>query len=73
MKTVSSPLRALSNELVSLVEDQLTQNEVSCDEELRNYFAACGLTEGQAIEALTYRDLYLIHSYANGETPIRNS
>jgi hypothetical protein len=69
MRTISSPLRALSNELLSLVDDQPSNNEVSSDEELHNYFAACGLTEGQAIEAMTYRDLYLIHAYANGETP----
>ena len=72
MRTTESPLRALSNELMCLVEDQLSNNEVSSDEELCNYLTACGLTEGQAIEAMTYRDLYLIHSYANGETPIRN-
>lgn len=72
MRTTASPLRALSNELVCLVEDQLSNNEVSSEEELRNYFTACGLTGDQAIEALTYRDLYLIHSYANGETPIRD-
>jgi hypothetical protein len=72
MRTTESLLRALSNELVCLVEDQLANNEASSDEELRNYFTACGLTDGQAIEALTYRDLYLIHSYANGDTPIRS-
>jgi hypothetical protein len=72
MRTTESPLRALSNELVCLIEDQLSNNEASSDEELRNYFTACGLTDGQAMEALTYRDVYLIHSYANGETPIRS-
>lgn len=72
MRTASNCLAALSNELICLVEDQLSNNEVSSDTELCNYFCACGLTDGQAIEALTYRDLYLIHSYANGETPLRN-
>ncbi len=64
-------LITLPESLLSLVEDQLTNNEVSSDDELRNHFIANGLTEVQAQQALAYRDRYLINFYRAGFTPIR--
>lgn len=63
-------LASLSASLLRLVEDQLSNNEVSPDEELLDHFVSNGLTEAQARQALTYRDLYPMHIYLEGFTPI---
>jgi len=63
-------LAALPASLLGLVEDQLSNNEVCSDEELFDHFFSNGLTEAQARQALTYRDLYLMHIYREGFTPI---
>ena len=57
-------------ELLRFVEDQLANNEVSDDDELREHFIANGLSEEQAWQALTYRALYLQHIFLEGFTPI---
>jgi len=63
-------LSSLPSELLRFVEDQLANNEVSDDDELREHFIANGLSEDQAWQALTYRALYLRHVFLEGFTPI---
>jgi len=63
-------LASLPTSLRRLVEDQLSNNEVSSDEELLDHFISDGLTEEQARQALTYRDQYLANLYLDGFTPI---
>lgn len=65
-------LAALPGPLLSFIEDQLSNNEVSSDEELLDHFIANGLTRDQAQQALTYRQRYLINIYHIGFSPIRN-
>lgn len=64
-------LSSLSASVLGFVEDQLSNNDVSSDDELLEHFVANGLTEAQARQALTYRDLYLGRIYLEGFTPIR--
>ncbi|MBS7560139.1 hypothetical protein KHO49_17510 [Pseudomonas sp. RC4D1] len=54
------------------VEDQLSNNEASSDEELIQSFIAEGLSEEQAKSALTYRLRYLSNIYRHDRTPIRS-
>ncbi len=63
-------LSSITIAMLRLVEDQLSNNEVSSDQELLDYFVACGLTEVQARQALSYRSLYTRHIYLDGFTPI---
>jgi len=63
-------LASLPASSLRLVEDQLSNNEVSSDEELLDHFISDGLTEEQARQALTYRDQYLANLYLDGFTPI---
>lgn len=63
-------LASLPMSLLRLVEDQLSNNEVSSDEELLNYFISNGLTEVQSRQALTYRNQYLTNIYLDGFSPI---
>ncbi|HCE6397594.1 hypothetical protein OGV25_21170 [Pseudomonas sp. P1B16] len=63
-------LAALPPSLLSCVEGQLSNDEVSSDEEMLEHFISNGLTEEQARQALTYRDLYLNNLYLDGFTPI---
>lgn len=63
-------LASLPASLLRLVEDQLSNNEVSSDEELLDHFISDGLTEEQARQALTYRNQYLANLYLDGFTPI---
>lgn len=63
-------LTSLPEPELRLVEDQLSNNEVSSDEELLHHFVGSGLTEEQARQALTYRDQYLANLYLDGFTPI---
>jgi hypothetical protein len=67
---MDSILASLSVSSLHLVEDQLSNNEVSSDEELLDYFISNGLTEVQARQALTYRNRYLTNIYLDGFTPI---
>ncbi len=62
-------LAALSPSLLALVEGSLSNDEVSSDEEMLEYFISNGLTEEQARQALTYRDQYLNNIYLDGFTP----
>lgn len=63
-------LAALPPSLLSFVEVQLSNDEVSSDEEMLEHFISNGLTEQQARQALTYRGLYLNNLYLDGFTPI---
>jgi hypothetical protein len=64
-------LATLPASLLRFVEDQLSNNEVSSDDELLDHFITNGLTEAQARQALTYRDQYVGNIYLDGFTPIR--
>nr|WP_255692673.1 hypothetical protein [Luteimonas sp. XNQY3] len=55
-----------------LVEDCLSNDEDSTDEELLDYFVSNGLCDAQARQALSYREQYLLNIYLNDFTPIRN-
>ncbi|MFO6204308.1 hypothetical protein ACLBVK_34955, partial [Pseudomonas aeruginosa] len=59
-------LAALPPSLLKLVEGSLSNDEVSSDEEMQEYFISNGLTEEQAQQALTYRDQYLNNIYLDG-------
>ena len=63
-------LAALPPLLLKLVEGSLSNDEVSSDEEMLEYFISNGLTDEQARQALTYRDQYLNNIYLEGFTPI---
>ena len=63
-------LASLSEPLLRLVEDQLSNNEVSSDEELLDHFVSSGLTKAQAWQALVYRSRYLCNIYREGFTQI---
>ena len=67
---MDSILAALPPSLLKLVEGSLSNDEVSSDEEMLEYFISNGLTEEQARQALTYRDQYLANLYLDGFTPI---
>lgn len=67
MDTILATLQA---DLLRLVEDQLSNNEVSTEEELLDHFVTSGLTEAQAWQALIYRTLYLRYTFLEGYTPI---
>lgn len=64
-------LASLPDSLLRLIEDQLSNNELSSHEELLEHFIGSGITEAQARRALTYRDQYLANIYLDGFTPIR--
>jgi hypothetical protein len=64
-------LSALPAALLRMVEDQLSNNDVSSDRELFQHFVENGLTETQARQALTFRSDYLANVYLKGFTPIR--
>lgn len=68
---MDSTLAALPASLLRFVEDQLSNNDASSDDELLDHFVANGLSEVQARQALTYRDRYLGRIYLDGFTPIR--
>lgn len=65
-------LASLPEVLLTLVEDQLSNNESADDEELRNYFIQCGLTADQAARAVQYRSAYAYDIYWGRNTPIRS-
>ncbi|MCC8445505.1 hypothetical protein [Xanthomonas translucens] len=66
-------LAMLPRSLLAFVEEQLSNDEVSSNEEMLEYFINNGLTEEQARQALTYRDQYLSNIYLDGFTPITAS
>ncbi|MGO1069596.1 hypothetical protein [Lysobacter sp. CA199] len=65
-------LASLPEVLLTLVEDQLSNNESAGDFELRDYFIECGLTAEQALRAVQYRSAYANDIYWGSNTPIRS-
>lgn len=66
-------LSSVPESLLRFIEDQLSNNEASSDEELLDLLTGNGLTEEQARQALTYRSQYLTYIYLDGFTPIRKA
>lgn len=64
-------LATLPPALLKLVEGSLSNDEASSDEEMQENFIRNGLTQPQAEQALTYRNLYLNNIYLGDQTPIR--
>ncbi|MAM55741.1 MAG: hypothetical protein CMN25_00175 [Salinicola sp.] len=62
---------ALTETQLHTIEDLLSNDENSSDEELVTFFISEGIPEGSARQALTYRDRYLTTIYLNGHAPIR--
>ena len=70
MPKIDPILADLTVHQLAYVEDQLSNNEVSPDEEILAGFIEAGLTEPQARHALTYRERYARNMYYSGCTPI---
>lgn len=66
-------LSSLAEDLLAFVEDQLSNNDVASDDELKAHFVARGLTDVQATRAIRYRSLYLQNIFLQGHTPIRKN
>jgi hypothetical protein len=64
-------LTALPERLIQLVEDTLSNDEISTDAELVQYLAHNGLSRENALHALRYREIYLSNLWVAGCTPIR--
>jgi hypothetical protein len=63
-------LATLTPTQLAWVEDQLSNNDACGDDELRDYFIQEGLTEPQALRALSYRSAYAFNIFREGHTPI---
>ncbi|WLI07583.1 hypothetical protein PSH66_04430 [Pseudomonas sp. FP597] len=61
---------AIGEHILLTVEDQLTNNEVSDDDEMHEHFIEIGLTEAQADAALQLRPLYRLNLYMIGQSPL---
>lgn len=61
----------LSEAQLYTIEDVLSNDESSSDEELFEFFIEEGIPVAPARAALTYRDRYLANIYLDGHTPIR--
>ncbi|WP_353980915.1 hypothetical protein [Salinicola endophyticus] len=61
----------LSEQQLFNIEDVLSNDEVSSDEELVDYFIEEGIPADAAKEAVAYRDRYLLNIYKAGHGPIR--
>jgi len=62
----------LSSDQVTWVEDQLSNDEMSSDEELLDYFVSNGLSIPQARDLVTHRQDYLLNIYRIGEGPLHD-
>jgi hypothetical protein len=68
---MDSILESITLKQLRALEDVLTNDENSSDEELHRYFIdELDLTDIQATQALTYRSLYLLNMYLQGHGPI---
>lgn len=70
-KSMASVFSALTEAQLQLIEDQLSNNESSTDEELFEFFIEEGVPVSAARQAIGYRDQYLTEIYQEGRTPIR--
>ncbi|MFD1295039.1 MULTISPECIES: hypothetical protein [Lysobacter] len=57
--------------VLAFVEDHLSNDDISSDNELFTHFVSSGLTRSQAERALSYRQAYLGNVFLSDETPIR--
>nr|WP_298411711.1 hypothetical protein [uncultured Halomonas sp.] len=62
---------ALLASQLQTIEDVLSNDESSSDEELVEFFIEEGIGVTPARQALAYRDRYLTTIYRQGQTPIR--
>ncbi len=60
----------LSSDQVTWVEDQLSNDEVSSDEDLQEYFVSNGLSIPQARDVVKHRQDYLLNIYRIGDGPL---
>ncbi len=60
----------LTYDQVYFVEDILSNDENSTDDELVEYFIGNGLTANQAEVVLNHRDDYLLNIYLTGHGPL---
>jgi hypothetical protein len=63
-------LSSLTREQLDFVEDQLSNNEVSSNDELKDDFVSAGLNVEQAKAALAYRDAYRLNMFHVEHTPL---
>jgi hypothetical protein len=63
-------LSSLTPDQIVHVEDVLSNDDSSSEEELLHFFQTIGLTEAQAQQALTYRTQYLCNIFLDGRAPI---
>lgn len=70
-QSMAPAFAALTETQLHMIEDLLSNDEISSDEELITFFISEGIPEATARQALTYRDRYLTTIYGNGHTPIR--
>lgn len=65
---------SLTPEILSNVEDQLSNNEVSCDEEMVDFFIEeLGLSLEQAEAAVALRSQYLQMIFLAGQGPLHEA
>lgn len=65
-------LKPLSDHILDCLDDSLTNDEFSSDEELVAHFVnEYGLTLAQATKAVSYRYLYFINIFEYKHTPLR--
>jgi hypothetical protein len=67
---MDSILSSITIAMLRIVEEQLSNDEISSDAELVDHFIENGLTAAQAQQALTYRSRYSRNIYLDGFTPI---
>lgn len=78
MKNAAQPagpdelLTGLDARILDAVEGTLSNDESSTDTELARYMIGIGLSGAQAQRAVSYRDLYRLHLWVAGCTPIRS-
>jgi len=60
----------LTSDEVAWVEDVLSNDESSADEELVKYFVRGGLSQAQAEAVLCHREYYLSNIYLKGLGPL---
>lgn len=68
---MDSLLSGLPDLVLRFIEDQLSNDHDSDDEDLLALFQVIGLSDAQARRALSYRAQYRGTAYLNGSSPIR--
>lgn len=67
----ASVFSVLTDTQLFMIEDLLSNDESSSDEEMIAFFIEEGIPEAQARQALNYRDQYRLTFYLKGHGPIR--